>query len=89
MGWRIFLPRYIIEAQQHHVVHICQKTAGELHALQLLKARLHVPSLSPFFIQFKMGPSSSMELYTQNVKKIKGAARKHGDVDGTCKRALT
>ena len=62
VGWdgEFFLPRYIIEAQQHHVVHICQKTAGELYALQLLKARLHVPSLSPFFIQLKMGP---MQLY--------------------------
>ena len=25
---------------------------------------------------------------TQNVKKIKGAAHKNGDVDGKCKRAL-
>ena len=27
--------------------------------------------------------------FTQNVKKIKGAARKDGDVDGACKQTLT
>ena len=29
-----------------------------------------------------------MELFTHNVKKIKGAAHKTGDVDGTCIRTL-
>ena len=29
-----------------------------------------------------------MELLTNNVKKIKGAAHKNGDVDGKCKRTL-
>ena len=30
-----------------------------------------------------------MVLFTRNVKKIKGAAHKNSDVDGTCKKALS
>ena len=30
-----------------------------------------------------------MVLFTHNVKKIKGAVYKNGDVDGTCKQALS
>ena len=29
-----------------------------------------------------------MALFTRNVKKIKGAAHKNGDIDGACKRTL-
>ena len=29
-----------------------------------------------------------MVLFTRNAKKIKGAAYKNGNIDGTCKRAL-
>ena len=30
-----------------------------------------------------------MMLFIRNVKKIKGAAHKNGDVDGTCKQTIS
>ena len=54
-----------------------------------MKLHLQVPSTSPFFVPFKNGFNGDpMVLFTHNVKKIKGAAHKNGDVDGRCKRGL-
>ena len=40
------------------------------------------------FVPFENGFNSPMALFIPDVKKIKGAAHKNGDVDGTCKRVL-
>ena len=45
--------------------------------------------MSPFYVPFKIGSIQSYEPFTHNIKKIKVAAHKNGDVDGTCKQALT
>ena len=56
----------------------------------ILKHRLHVPSMSPFLLHFQNWFSAvPMVLFTCDVKKIKGDARKNCDVDDTCKRAFT
>ena len=42
--------------------------------------------MSPFFVTFqKWVQYSQIVLFARNVKKIKGAPRKNGAFDGTCK----
>ena len=57
---------------------------------QKVRPRLHVSSMSPFFLyRLKWFQRSPMVLkFTLNVKKIKDAAYKNDDGDGTCKRAF-
>ena len=57
---------------------------------QKVRPRLHVSSMSPFFLyRLKWFQRSAMVLkFTRSVKKIKDAAYKNDDVDGTCKRAF-
>ena len=45
---------------------------------------LHVPSMSPFLVPLK----NAIHMQSHNVKKIKDAACKYGDTDGTCKWAF-
>ena len=45
--------------------------------------------MSPFFIPFKKWVQyRPMAPFTHNVKKIKGAVHKKGDIDATCKQAF-
>ena len=55
-----------------------------------IKARLHVPSKSPFFCNvLKWVQCSPIVLFTHNVKKIKGAINKNSYIDDTCKQTHT
>ena len=45
-------------------------------------------NVTVFRTVYKWVQYNSMVLFTHNVKNIKDAAYKNGDVDGTCKRAL-
>ena len=63
---------------------------GLLAVVIQVKAHLHVSSRSPFFVPFKNGFTAVLRpvLFTHNIKKIKHAAHKNGDVDGKCKRII-
>ena len=52
---------------------------GKIIRHSKLKARLHVPSNSPFLHRLKMGPISRMELFAQNVKRSNKPLTKMGD----------
>ena len=41
-----------------------------------------------YLYRLKWVQCNSKALFTCNVKKIKGAANKNGDIDGMCKRTL-
>ena len=55
--------------------------------LYFLRLCSHVPLMSPFLYHLKMG---SMQPYdaVYPSKKIKGAAHRNDDIDGTCKRTV-
>ena len=50
------------------------------------RLRLHGAWMSPFLYRSKMVECSRMVLFTHNIKKIKGAAHKNGDVGSMCER---
>ena len=56
--------------------------------IPFLEARLHIPSMSPFLYSLNWVQCSPKALLTHNVRKIKGAAYRKGDVGGTCKRDI-
>ena len=59
-----------------------------VRSTSLPEARLHIPSISPSLYSLKWVLCSPKALFTYNVRKIKGAAYRKGEVDGTCKRDI-
>ena len=64
----------------------CSIEAVSTLSALLLTLSFHIPSTSPFLYRLKLIHCS---LFTQKVKKIKGAAHKNGNVDSKCKRSFT
>ena len=64
-------------------------TALSVSPILNVRLLLYVPSTSPFLTLFENGcKCSPMVLFTRNVKEIKDATWKNGDIDGMCKQSL-